>query len=283
MSNLFNSPKAGHNFCRLAQGEKTAYDGKGQPVPGGVKVEVTFKLEYMLPITETAGSVDWKYVDTYKIQEQKLDKPVSEHPLTELAENQEDLPVEFSKAVDENFFDLSDGSLWHEGKTFEEITENPAIGCVVHLHEDCLVQAEQIKDLQQQLDEQVAYGEHVKCVLKKYSSAAISGQAYVGYCLNKNPSPQLLAKIQADAVAEFKRVKSEAGLEYPEPIDEQRIKDLQQELDKKIAYGEKLREAMIWVVNHHDIVAETHLHLADVIEAVKNPSPQLKTKRGAEK
>lgn len=42
VNDVIDSVAGCYESCRLAQGEKTKYDGKGQPVPDGVMVEVWF-------------------------------------------------------------------------------------------------------------------------------------------------------------------------------------------------------------------------------------------------
>ena len=62
--------------CRLAQGEKITYDGKGQPVPDGVLVECWYSFKSSIsdgPRIYPAHTVTWLNVTHYQVQEQKLD------------------------------------------------------------------------------------------------------------------------------------------------------------------------------------------------------------------
>ena len=61
--------------CRLAQGERTIYDGKGQPVPDNIMLDVWFGKNSW-PLTIKSNDVHWKSVNKqtkvryYRVQEQ---------------------------------------------------------------------------------------------------------------------------------------------------------------------------------------------------------------------
>jgi len=64
------------NYCRLAQGEKTHYDGKGQPVPDGVLLNIWHGEHGSFDDQVLAEECYWKLGTTlthYQAQEQKLE------------------------------------------------------------------------------------------------------------------------------------------------------------------------------------------------------------------
>ncbi|NOQ30199.1 MAG: hypothetical protein GQ570_03655 [Helicobacteraceae bacterium] len=71
--------------CRLAQGEKTPYEGKGQPVPDGVMVEAWgYKngRQYYRS-RRCAENTVWNLVDEYQIQEQPPEEKQSRTTIPE--------------------------------------------------------------------------------------------------------------------------------------------------------------------------------------------------------
>lgn len=92
-------------YCRIAQGDKTAYDGKGQPVPDGVIVEY-WRRGTEIEGRDRAERIDW---DSGIIYYQVQEMPV-EQPLADLANKQEPLGADFQKVIDDNFFELAEAT-----------------------------------------------------------------------------------------------------------------------------------------------------------------------------
>lgn len=76
-----SSDGKGWSNCRLVQGEKTTYDGKGQPVPDGVTVKIWYDADqypvsvgYILSTSE----IPWDIVTHYQVEEQSVVQLVRE-------------------------------------------------------------------------------------------------------------------------------------------------------------------------------------------------------------
>lgn len=76
-----------YEHCRLAQGDKTPYDGKGQPVPDGVMVKVwhfnkaLVKDSQHFVWTQKAEATNWRLVTHYQVQEQPAENEIAKESL----------------------------------------------------------------------------------------------------------------------------------------------------------------------------------------------------------
>ncbi len=120
-----------YEYCRIAQGDVTAYYGKEQPVPDNVPIKIWGHNVKGKDILSQDAAWDTRYCIAYQVQEMPV-----EHPLADLANKQEPLGAEFQKVIDDNFEELVEATpVEQENNEYCLVCDMYGEGAIKHHHD----------------------------------------------------------------------------------------------------------------------------------------------------